>query len=134
MTKISMESRIDPVRVAKGLSIMLPRQCVSLMTCEILNCPLTTSSSVSKPCGHVICKPCVEKFVTPKDDPHGRTSKSLRCYVCDIDLSGKKGGHKRSGDKDRIRPGLVLIESDGTGFTAGGGIVTAEKQGVAFQC
>ena len=104
------------------------------MTCEQLNRLLIISPSVSKPCGHVICKPCVEKFVTPKDDPHDRAAKSLRCYVCDIDLSGKKSGSKRNGSKDKIRPGLVLIESDGTGFTAGGGIVTAEKQGVAFQC
>ena len=89
---------------------------------------------VAKPCGHVICKPCVDKFVRPKDDPHDRSAKSLRCYVCDIDLSDKKNGSKKNGDKDRIRPGLVLIESDGTGFTAGGGIVTTERQGIAFQC
>jgi len=92
-----------------------------------------SKAMLAKPCGHVICKPCVEKFVTPKDN-HDKSTKSLRCYVCDIDLSDKKGGSKKHGDKDRIRPGLVLIESDGTGFTAGGGIVTTEKLGIAFQC
>ncbi|KAF8423619.1 hypothetical protein EV426DRAFT_602325 [Tirmania nivea] len=89
---------------------------------------------LAKPCGHVICKPCADKFVKAKDDPHDRSAKSPRCYVCDIDLLDKKNGSKKNGDRDRIRPGLVLMESDGTGFTAGGGIVTTEKQGIAFQC
>lgn len=67
------------------------------------------------------------------DDPHNAGPKMIRCYVCDIDLTEKKRSSKDS-DKDKIRPGLVQIQSDGTGFTAGGGIVTTEKQGIAFQC
>ena len=88
---------------------------------------------MAKPCGHVICKPCVDKFMRPVHDPHDKSPKTVTCYVCDADLSeGKRS--KKDADKDKVRPGLVLIESDGTGFTAGGGIVTAERQGIAFQC
>lgn len=87
---------------------------------------------LAKPCGHVICKPCVDKFMRPQHDPHDPTPQSLRCYVCEADLTENKKSKKQ--DKDKVRPGLVLIESDGTGFTAGGGIVTAEKEGIAFQC
>ena len=70
----------------------------------------------------------------PKDDPHDKSTRTLKCYVCDVDLSDRQRSSKKDADKGRIRPGLVLIESDGTGFTAGGGIVTTEKQGIAFQC
>lgn len=68
------------------------------------------------------------------DDPHDKSPKAVRCYECDVDLTEGKKPSKKDAGKDKIRPGLVLIESDGTGFTAGGGIVTAEKQGIAFQC
>lgn len=67
------------------------------------------------------------------DDPHDTTSKIVTCYVCDENLSevpGKKNGKKKS----MIKPGLVLVQSDGTGFSAGGGNVTTEKEGIAFQC
>ncbi|KAF8466639.1 hypothetical protein BDZ91DRAFT_772070 [Kalaharituber pfeilii] len=93
-----------------------------------------SKAMLAKPCGHVICKPCVEKFMQLKDDPHDNSEKGVRCYVCDADLADKKKGSKKDNDKEKIRPGLVLIQSDGTGFTAGGGIVTTEKQGIAFQC
>lgn len=56
------------------------------------------------------------------DDPHDKSDKVVTCYVCDTVLSGSK------------RRGLVLIRCDGTGFSAGGGNVTTEKEGIAFQC
>ncbi|KMP00710.1 hypothetical protein CIRG_00852 [Coccidioides immitis RMSCC 2394] len=98
---------------------------------------------LTKPCGHVICKPCVEKFMTPHKDPdphaqdpeeterHGR----MLCYVCETDITerkSKKDG-KKDKDKEKIRPGLVAICSEGTGF-AGGGANLAKKAGTAFQC
>jgi nitric oxide synthase-interacting protein len=88
---------------------------------------------VAKPCGHVLCKPCSDKFLTPtSDDPHDKTERPVQCYVCDADLTDKGKPSKK--DKDKVRPGLVLIQSDGTGFSAAGGNVTTEKEGIAFQC
>jgi nitric oxide synthase-interacting protein len=115
---------------------------------------------LTKPCGHVICSPCVSKFMTPQMtvDPHDPASSKdsskavigrMLCYVCDTDItsnpnhqsktSKSKNHHDPDGDpkKDqrhtKIKPGLVEIRSEGTGF-AGGGDNIARKEGVAFQC
>ncbi|KAK6501707.1 hypothetical protein TWF481_009533 [Arthrobotrys musiformis] len=101
-----------------------------------------TKAVVAKPCGHVICKPCVKKFILHTDDPHAHFSNNLskpQCSVCEADLSEPtptKSSKKKDKDKDKdaIKPGLVQISSDGTGFTAGGGKVLAKKEMVAFQC
>ncbi|PGH13086.1 hypothetical protein AJ80_06458 [Polytolypa hystricis UAMH7299] len=100
---------------------------------------------VTKPCGHVICKPCVDKFMTPHDtpDPHATdpADKELHgrmlCYVCETDITERKqsrkeeaGGKKK---KEKIRPGLVSVNSEGTGFAGGGGNI-ASRKGTAFQC
>jgi nitric oxide synthase-interacting protein len=85
-------------------------------------------------------------------DPHEQNldagTGGVRCYVCDADLSalrgsgkaGKavkegrgKGGRDVEKDREGVRPGLVQISSDGTGF-AGGGKNLVEREGVAFQC
>lgn len=71
---------------------------------------------------------------------HGR----IICYVCETDLTprdcspektGADGGKKKSkkAKDEALRPGLVAISSEGTGFAGGGGNV-ATKKGVAFQC
>jgi nitric oxide synthase-interacting protein len=113
--------------------------------------------AVAKPCGHVICSPCVTKFMAPHDntpDPHASKEEQAKaaelhgqvlCYVCESDLTprdpspekadadgGKKKSKKKAKD-EAIRPGLVAISSEGTGFAGGGGNV-ATKKGVAFQC
>ncbi|KAF7594548.1 hypothetical protein BBP40_008995 [Aspergillus hancockii] len=108
---------------------------------------------LTKPCGHVICSPCVKKFMTPHDapDPHATKEEQeqtaalhglILCYVCEADITSRdsRGNGKESGkdkkkkkDKETIKPGLVEISSEGTGFAGRGGNV-ATKTGVAFQC
>jgi nitric oxide synthase-interacting protein len=58
----------------------------------------------------------------------------VTCYVCDEVLSEVVEKKAKKSKKSGVKPGLVLIQSDGTGFSAGGGNVTTEKEGIAFQC
>lgn len=121
----------------------------------------STKAVVAVPCGHVLCKTCVDKFLTPEHrhhrdahdglgGPEDDEAQSLHCYVCDADLSGgaerakekskdggsgksEKEGKKRKKEKEgAVKPGLVQIRSEGTGF-ASGGQAMAKRQGVAFQ-
>ena len=77
-------------------------------------------------------------------DPHAPEKKEEKvlCYVCETDLTREKPTKKErkkqkngkdNEEKDVVRPGLVEIRSEGTGF-AGGGKNMATKEGVAFQC
>jgi len=123
-------------------------------TCPACRKALTNISKgvLGIPCGHVLCKSCVDKFMQPvrTPDPHnpGMEHGVLRCYVCEENLmdeddndekqteerNGKKDKKKKkSKEVDKVKRGLVELKSDGTGF-AGGGRNTVEKKGVAFQC
>ncbi|KAI1412928.1 ENOS interacting protein [Hypoxylon sp. FL1857] len=105
-----------------------------------------SKAMLAKPCGHVLCRNCVDKFMRPSrhhHDPHASASEAekIRCYVCEADLTEKKssdgtdgGGEKgKKKDKEKIQPGLVELRSEGTGFSAGG-VNQVRKSGVAFQC
>lgn len=103
---------------------------------------LTNSSKavLTKPCGHVLCKACAGQFMKPVGhDPHAdpqdaHEANTVLCYVCDGDVTerpGKKGSEKK--EKEKIRPGVVELKSDGTGFSAGG-TNEVKRSGTAFQC
>lgn len=70
--------------------------------------------------------------VGPPEDDGG-----VQCYVCNTELTNrskpKKGEEESKADKERPKPGLVEISSEGTGF-AGGGKNMTKREGVAFQC
>jgi nitric oxide synthase-interacting protein len=117
------------------------------VTCPSCNKTLTNSTKamLAIPCGHVLCKPCVDRFMKPDlrhhRDAHdeGPEPESIHCYVCDADLTGatgkgkEKDGKKGKKDKDKgVKPGLVEIRSEGTGFASGGKAVV-KRDGVAFQ-
>ncbi|KAH6624603.1 hypothetical protein B0J18DRAFT_465807 [Chaetomium sp. MPI-SDFR-AT-0129] len=88
---------------------------------------LTNSSraTLAKPCGHVLCKSCVDQFM--RSSAGGET---IRCYVCEADLTANA---KESGKKDKIQPGLVELRREGTGFSAGGSN-QVKKEAVMFRC
>lgn len=100
----------------------------------------STKAVLAKPCGHVVCKPCSAKFMKPAEaDAHDESAEVgvVRCYVCQADVTqrkkAKKEGKEGKEEKEKIRPGLVEISSEGTGF-AGGGKNMVKRKGVAFQC
>lgn len=91
---------------------------------------------LAKPCGHVLCKNCVTKFMVPIQDTHAPEADQgkVACFVCDADLTERKEKlSKEKAGKEKIRPGLVEINSEGTGFASGGSNLVS-KEGVSFQC
>lgn len=119
----------------------------SVRTCPSCKKSLSNSTKavLAVPCGHVLCKPCVDKFLTPEHRHHRDAHddrpepETIHCYVCDADLSSlpdaknddKSSKKKKKKDKDEVKPGLVEIRSEGTGF-AGGGKAMVKRDGVAF--
>jgi nitric oxide synthase-interacting protein len=99
----------------------------------------STKAMVAIPCGHVLCKPCVDKFLRPEHRHHrdahddAPEPETVHCYACDADLTSRPESKKSKKDREKAPPpGLVEIRSEGTGFASGGKAVV-KKDGVAFQ-
>jgi nitric oxide synthase-interacting protein len=114
----------------------------SIRTCPACKKDLSNSSKaiLAKPCGHVLCGSCVEKFMKPPETPHAHEPDSkekhgkVSCYVCETEVTEqkRKPGMGKEG-KEKLRPGLLEISCEGTGF-AGGGMNMTKREGVSFQC
>ncbi|CAK7243063.1 MAG: hypothetical protein STHCBS139747_004571 [Sporothrix thermara] len=141
------------------VSIHFERDAKDQPVCPACHKVLSNASKavLAKPCGHVLCRSCVHKFVKPEGaggqavlfDPHAPpgTTGTVRCYVCEADLEGdgdegkekkskkdkKEKKDKKDKKKERIKPALVDLRSEGTGFSAGGAS-EVKKNGIAFQC
>ncbi|KAL9618665.1 MAG: hypothetical protein Q9160_006632 [Pyrenula sp. 1 TL-2023] len=113
-------------------------------SCKKSLCNTSTKAILTKPCGHVICKPCADQFMKPalNHDPHSTTPEereeigAIRCYVCEADVTerpvkAKKGKDGSEKEKDKVRPGIIEISCEGTGF-AGVGTNMTKRDGVAF--
>ncbi len=115
-----------------------------IRTCPSCNKALsnTTKAIVAKPCGHVLCKPCSDRFqASPERTAHDTNyDDTRRCYVCQEDITpGRRVKPKRGDVEDgkekesKAERGLVELSTEGTGF-AGGGKNMVKKSGLAFQC
>lgn len=70
----------------------------------------------------------------PKDSRSSPEEEKVLCYVCETDVTERKPSKKeKEKGKEKIRPGCIRINCEGTGF-AGGGNNIAKKSGTAFQC
>lgn len=116
-------------------------------SCPACNKALSNSTKavLAKPCGHVLCKPCSNRFQKAKEkNVHdegegGEEEGTVRCYVCQEDVTagrkikkGKKDNAEGKEGKGGER-GLVELSCEGTGF-AGGGKNMVKKGGLSFQC
>ena len=75
---------------------------------KLFNSSTALKGYLFKECGHVVCEPCYKNL---SRDQH-------KCLVCE---DGKGCGE------------IVVLESEGTGFAAGGGIVESKRYDLAFQ-
>jgi nitric oxide synthase-interacting protein len=77
---------------------------------KLFNSSTALKGCLFKKCGHVVCEPCHKNL------------KSKRCLVCEAaEEEGVDGGD------------VILLEYEGTGFAAGGGIVETRRYDLAFQ-
>lgn len=95
---------------------------------------LTNASNpmMAKQCGHVLCHSCVKQFmIQPSKKISSDDDTPLACYVCDAPLTSTS--QTQGAAPSSLVPGLVALQSEGTGFSAHGGN-TVERSSVAFQC
>ena len=113
-------------------------------TCPSCNKALSnnTKAILAKPCGHVLCRPCSDKFqkAAEKSAHDAERDGMVRCHVCQEDVTAglkvrrsKGADGETKGKESKVERGLVELSSEGTGF-AGGGKNMVKKVGVVFQC
>jgi nitric oxide synthase-interacting protein len=126
-------------------------------TCPSCSRALSNASKavLLKPCGHVLCGSCVDKFMLSEaqaehawngEDAEDGQNTQVLCFVCGVDctpstkvgnIKGKKRGKKSEGgnveEDDEKERGLFDVASEGTGF-AGGGLAVVKRADVVFQC
>ena len=73
---------------------------------KLFNSSNALKGCLFKGCGHVVCEPC---YKTLSDG-------QKKCLVC-----------------EDVRQEVIVLESEGTGFAAGGGIVETKRYDIAFQ-
>lgn len=65
----------------------------------------TSKAMLAKPCGHVLCKNCITKFMTPSgvQDAHAPEidQNAMLCYVCEVDLTERKVKSKQENKSGR---------------------------------
>ena len=75
---------------------------------KLFNSTTALKACLFKKCGHVVCDPCYKNL------------RSKRCLVCEVVITDEGTD-------------VILLESEGTGFAAGGGIVETKRYDLAFQ-
>lgn len=96
----------------------------------------STKAVLAKPCGHVLCKSCSDKFQASAHEGAHKTNPTISCYVCQADVTPQHAlttPNDKPGKSSKDVRGLIELISDGTGF-AGGGNNMVKKTGLAFQC
>ena len=152
LTAVHFSGEADGANVSKLESSNVTRpETGSARSCPSCSRPLSNASKavLLKPCGHVLCGSCVDKFMLGAatgehawEEPEAHAENTIQCYVCSEDVTPqatqeskskkktKKKGANEEAEKER---GLFDVASEGTGF-AGGGTAEVKREGVAFQC
>lgn len=124
--------------MAKMIAINFSEQRSTTSADPVRSCPScrkTLSNSLAAiaatKCGHVLCRKCVDQFlIKPTRDNPGPDEMPIMCFVCDIPVALVPFSAEKKKD---LPNGLIIIKSEGTGFSAKGAN-TVERSLTMFQC
>ncbi|PNY24238.1 Zinc-finger of nitric oxide synthase-interacting protein, partial [Tolypocladium capitatum] len=141
MCPSSPDDSPHPISMQKLVSIHFNEESQPTGQDKRRNCPsclkvLSNSSNpvMTEQCGHVLCMSCVKRFlVRPSKSSTAETETPMMCYVCDTPVTPRSSRKTTTESNSTLPPGLVILKSEGTGFSARGSS-TVEKSSVAFQC